>query len=627
MADPAADHSLTAVGVFRDLSPEDRAAMEAELDKIQLARGEALVRQGEAADALYIVVSGRFGVFVRGRDAPVAEIGPGMPIGEIAFLAGGERTATVMAVRDSLVLRLGRAEFERLCQRAPQIWRTLTATLANRLADQTAGRSEVQEPVPRTITLVPAGRGSMPETFVELIRSAFAQHCRTQTIRSSDVPALAGGSVDPSSGELTEKLNALESANDLVIYVADSGLTPWSEKAIRQADLVLRVGVADPVTLEDVPESPHERFAARLLAPTAQRLVLLHERRRAPVGTRHWLAPRNIRMHHHVALSDRADADRLVRFVLGRALGLVTCGGGAFCAAHVGLYKALTEAGVAFDVMGGTSGGSAMAAAFAMGVDPEEIAEVIKEVFVTQRAMRRYTLPRYSVLDHTYFDRLLGPHYKGTDIEDLWIPFFAISTNLSRYSLHRHTHGDLWHAVRASGSVPGLLPPFYTDDGQMLVDGCLLDNVPVRVMHELKRGPNVVIAFEVPQLERFSVDYQTLPSRGELLRRMVLPFRGQPLPAAPSIGSVLLRSLMANRQDFERHLRTDDLLLVPPLPTDMGILDWGRHGELIRESHAWCAAEVSRRRHGGHSALERAGLTVTPAIPRSGTTSTRRDQS
>jgi CRP-like cAMP-binding protein len=192
MAHPAVDHSLTAVGIFRDLSQEDRAAMEAELDKIQLARGEALVRQGEAADALYIVVSGRFGVFVRGRDTPVAEIGPGMPIGEIAFLAGGERTATVMAVRDSLVLRLGRAEFDRLCQRAPQIWRTLTATLANRLADQTAGRGEIQEPVPRTITLVPAGPGPLPETFVELIRSAFAEHGRTQTIRSSDVPALAG---------------------------------------------------------------------------------------------------------------------------------------------------------------------------------------------------------------------------------------------------------------------------------------------------------------------------------------------------------------------------------------------------------------------------------------------------
>jgi NTE family protein len=627
MADRKTDQSLGAVGIFRDLSPADRAAMAAELDKLQLARGETVVSQGQPADALYIVVSGRFEVHVRGRSAPVAEIGPGMPIGEIAFLAGGERTATVTAVRDSLVLRLGRAEFDRLCQRAPQIWRTLTATLANRLADQTAGRNDIEEPVPRTVTLIPAGPRPMPDAFVEMVRAAFAAHGRTQVVRSSDLPGLAGVGSDLSGGELTERLNALESANDLVLYVADAGLTAWSEKAIRQADLVLRVGLAEPVTAAPVVENDHERFAARLLNRNAQRLVLLHARRAAPVGTRHWLQHRMVRMHHHVALCDPSDVDRLVRFVNGRALGLVTCGGGAFCAAHVGLYKAMLEAGVAFDAMGGTSGGSAMAAAFAMGVAPDEIAEVIKEVFVTQRAMRRYTLPRYSILDHTYFDRLLGPHYKGTDIEDLWIPFFAISTNLSRYSLHKHLDGDLWHAVRASGSVPALLPPFYTDDGQMLVDGCLLDNVPIRIMHEVKRGPNVVIAFEVPQLERFSVDYRALPSRGELLRNFLLPFGRTPLPVAPSLGSVLLRSLMANRQDFERYLRPDDLLLVPPLPTDMNILDWGRHGALIRDSHVWCADEIARHLREGHAALARARPGAGPAIPRVAMPSTRRDQS
>ena len=71
-----------------------------------------LVRQGEMADALYVVVTGRFAVTVAGRREPVAELGPGQPVGEIAFLAGGVRTATVTALRDSLVLRLGRAEFE-----------------------------------------------------------------------------------------------------------------------------------------------------------------------------------------------------------------------------------------------------------------------------------------------------------------------------------------------------------------------------------------------------------------------------------------------------------------------------------------------------------------------------------
>ena len=186
-------------------------------------------------------------------------------------------------------------------------------------------------------------------------------------------------------------------------------------------------------------------------------------------------------MHHHVALDEPGDIERLYRFVNGTALGLIACGGGAYCAAHVGLYKALLQSGLAFDIMGGTSGGGAMTAAFAMGTDPDDVDRATHEIFVTNKAMRRYTWPRYSLLDHTHFDRQLANHYAGIDIEDLWIPYFAVSTNLSSYDLHRHRRGDLWAAVRATGSIPVLLPPYYTEDGHMLVDGAIMDNVPVRV--------------------------------------------------------------------------------------------------------------------------------------------------
>ncbi len=594
---------LSAVGIFRDLSADDRLAMEAEFAKVSLRRGEILVREGDEADALYIVVTGRFDVRIEGRDDVVAEIGPGSPIGEIAFLAGGTRTATVVTTRDSVVLKLDRTDFDRLCQRMPGIWRTLTASLASRLAAQTARPRVVSESLPRTIAVIPAGPKPIPLRFVELLMSAFQAVGRTCLLRSGDIADFVGRDVDLSSRVATEALNALEASHDAVILVADDTLTDWSEKAIRQADLVLRVGCAEPVTTDIVPESPHEVFASGLLAPRVQRLVLLHERRRTPHGSRLWLRHRTVRMHHHVAMTDRIDFDRLVRFITGRAIGLVACGGGAFCAAHIGIYKAILEAGVAIDIMGGTSGGSAMTAGFAMGLSPDDIDRVTHEIFVENRALRRYTWPIYSIFDHTHFDRQVSPYYSGIDIEDLWIPFFAISTNLSRYSLHRHTEGDLWAAVRASGSIPALLPPYYTEDGQMLVDGCLLDNVPIRVMHDLKQGPNIVIAFTVPQLERFEVDYRSLPSRGDIVRRMLIPFGTEPLPEAPGLGSVLLRSLMANRQEFERHMKPDDLLLVPPLPENMSILDWNRHTELMHATHLWASGELIRRQQAKPAAL------------------------
>jgi len=215
--------------------------------------------------------------------------------------------------------------------------------------------------------------------------------------------------------------------------------------------------------------------------------------------------------------------------------------------------------------------------------------------------MRRYTWPRYSLLDHVHFDKQLATHYAGVDIEDLWIPYFAVSTNLSSYDLHRHRRGDLWAAVRARGAIPVLLPPYYADDGHMLVDGAILDNVPIRVMHELKSGPNVVVSFEVPELKQFKVDYRSLPGRAALLKAMINPFLRHGLPAAPGVGTVLMR-------DFEGRLRPEDLLLVPPFPPDMGMLDWHRHTELMDASYRWAMREIARLRAEGHAVLGEARL-------------------
>jgi len=596
MKPQVSEHGLDRVEIFQDLEPVERARLAAELETLNLRRGDVLVRQGDVADALYVVVTGRFAVTLEGRRDILAELGPGQPIGEIAFLAGGPRTATVTALRDSLVLRLGRVEFEDLSAKSPSIWRTLTVTMAQRVAETNITRAPPPDPRPRTVALIRAGASELPPAFIVGLTRAFRRSNRTLLVRPEMAKAVLPAGIRIDSVEATRALNALESSYDYVLFVAEPELTPWSEKAIRQADLVLAIGMH----AADATPNALERLATELLPPDAQRLVLLHDTHDTISGTARWLAPRSIAMHHHVALDNVGDVERLYRFVNGTALGLVACGGGAYCAAHIGLYKALVQSGLTFDIMGGTSGGGAMAAAFAMGSHPDDVDRATHDIFVTNKAMRRYTWPRYSLLDHIHYDRQLAKYYAGVDIEDLWIPYFAVSTNLSSYDLHRHRQGDLWAAVRATGSVPVLLPPYYTDDGHMLVDGAILDNVPIRVMHELKSGPNVVISFEVPKLKRFEVDYRSLPGRGQLLKAILNPFLRHTLPQAPGVGSVLMRSMMANRQDFERRLRPEDLLMVPSFPPDMGILDWHRHTELMDRTYRWAMREIARLKADGH---------------------------
>jgi NTE family protein len=479
--------------------------------------------------------------------------------------------------------------------------------LARRIAEANVGRPNTPDPRPRTIALIRAGGSPLRQDFVRRLAATFQGSDRSLLLDAGIAGEVLPSSLRLESADATRALNALEGSYDYVLFVADQDLTAWSEKAIRQADLVLAIGMheADPEPNE------LERLAMQLLPAEAQRLVLLHDTRRPISGTSRWLKVRQIGMHHHVAMDEPGDFNRLYRFISGTALGLVACGGGAYCAAHVGLYKALVQSGITFDMMGGTSGGAAMTAAFAMATGPDDVDRAIHDIFVTNRALRRYTWPRYSLLDHTHFDRQLARYYAGIDIEDLWVPYFAVSTNLSSNDLHRHRTGDLWEAVRASGSVPVLLPPYYTKDGHMLVDGALMDNVPVRVMHELKSGPNVVISFEVPKLQRFDVDYQALPGRRHLMKCAVNPFLRRALPRAPGLGTVLMRSLMAGRQDFDRHLRAGDLLMVPPFPQGIGILDWHRHTELADQSYRWGMQEVARLKVEGHPAM--AGVIATRA--------------
>jgi len=310
-------------------------------------------------------------------------------------------------------------------------------------------------------------------------------------------------------------------------------------------------------------------------------------------------------MHHHVALEDQIDIDSLVRFLCGRAVGFVAAGGGSFGTAHVGIYKAFRERGVMFDIFVGTSVGSAMVAGFAKNLEAEHLERGTHEIFVKSRSFRRPTWPRYSLLDHKAFDRALAHQY-GPDcrIEDCWRPFAAVATNLSTHNLELIRTGPVWQAVRASSAIPGLLPPFYTSEGAMLVDGCLIDNVPLTSMHQLKSGPNLVVHFGEPAAEMFDVDYAALPGRFELIAAMLTPFRKKLLPAAPSAVNVLWRSLVAHQRYDTLPVGPFDTVMRPPSPDGVDVTDFDRHTEIFDASYRWAQEAIAALEAGGSSAIE-----------------------
>jgi len=597
-------HDLAGIEAFAHLTDAQLSEIETQLQLLTINGGETLVSQGEASDALYLVVSGRFQVTIEGQEDPVVEIGPGKSIGELGFFSESARTATVTAARDSLVLRLLREDFDALCRRSPEIWPTIVSMLARRLVRIATAKPKVEKSTPRTIAICHAGNESIPETVLRTLERVFCEACECRFISAATLRDEFPTANLPEDNAVTRWLNDEEAKYDYLFFLTDPELTEWSAKAVRQADLVLRIGMHHSRdTQAPRPLNPIEQFAEEILDPDSQRLILVHDNDGDITGTRHWLEGRSVAMHHHVAADSIADYQRLYRFINGEAVGLVACGGGAYCAAHIGLFQAFLDAGLEFDMMGGTSGGSAMVGAFAKGIDPEDLDRRTHDIFVTNRSLRRMTWPRYSLLDHKIFDKCLAHHYTQVRIEDLRIPYFAISTDLSHNRIRCHQRGRLWKAIRASSAIPGLLPPVYTAEGDILVDGSLLDNVPVRQMLKLKTGPNVVINFDPPEIRVSGIDYDSLPSRRQLVQSKLLPFLSPPLPQAPGPGNIITRSLAVNRTDFRQFMTSDDLLFEPPIPSDISIMDWQHHSRLKDLAQKYGKAEIARLSAIGHKLL------------------------
>jgi NTE family protein len=578
--------------LFKTLSVEQRLKAFSAMTRQDLVRGQLLVEQGASSDALFLVLHGALAVYRKGHLEPIAELRAGELVGEIGFFGNMPRTADVIAIRDTSVLVLTRTAYDALAQEAPAIVEALLAALARRFARETARLAPLRaSPKARTVALISAGFEPLPSEFEPRLRNSLAA-VNAEIVDPARLKAtFPGRALDAS--EVSDWLNKLEHGAPLVAYFGGFEASEFARKAIRQADVVVFMCRGDAPPAGALTEL--EAFACEVHPTSARRLVRVHDFRRSEVsGTAAWLARVPAFMHHHVALEDDIDIDSLVRFLSGRAVGFVAAGGGSLGTAHVGIYKAFRERGVMFDIFVGTSVGSAMAAGFAKNYDAERLERGTHETFVNSRSFRRPTWPRYALLDHKAFDSALAGQYgRHCRIEDCWRPFAAVATNLSTHSLELIRTGSLWQAVRASSAIPGLLPPFYTKEGAMLVDGCLVDNVPLVPAHQLKSGPNLVVHFGEPATEMFDVDYAALPGRWELLAAMLLPFRKVLLPKAPSAVNVLWRSLVAHQRYDTLPTTPLDLVMRPPTPPGANETDFDRHEEIFLSSYLWAREAIT----------------------------------
>jgi NTE family protein len=545
--------------LFEGLDEDSALDVENALEWVDLPAGETLFKEGDAAPDAYVMTAGHLAI-VMGAGAcrrTVARICPGEVVGEMALLADAPRSATVVALHDSYLIRLPRRAFDALLQGAPDARRYLFRVLTSRLQHTSSG--DAPAVAAEKIAIIPLGP-------VEPVRETL------DWLAHKVSPTIIGSACQEDRWD-----HGCAIADQKVVYMANNHHSAWARRCIDQADRVIFVAnVNSGAVGVDVVAA-----AARL--DREMSLVLVNRRQAAlPTGAEAWLSHFPHSQILHVREADTSDYERVLRLISRSSVCMVLSGGGARALAHIGAIQALEEEGVPIDAIAGTSMGALIAALSAKGVKANEIRNRMRRHLIENNPIREYTLPFVSLVRGRKLTRMFKEACEEARVEDLWKTFFCVSADLTTGAAVVHRSGPLWRALRASSAIPGLFPPVM-EEGQVLVDGGIVDNMPTATMRSLNRGP--VIGVDVSSTRALAPCDIAIEQKSWLWLLMggrnKTPSMAQVLMSSGTIGSVSQRS--------SAHAATD--LLVEPCLDGVGTLSFSALDKAVEAGyHAMLAA-------------------------------------
>jgi len=560
---------LPTPSVFDGLDADARASLEAELAWFSLPGGRVLYREKDPPTGIYMVLTGCLGIIVESvtADEPAILVQAGEVVGEYASLLNRHQVATCMAVRDTSLAWLSREAFDRLVRKHPESLLPFAAQLIDLFARALSFRRRVFT-APKILAIVPLHRSAPVELLAAAIVAAVVKSGLKATLLTS-----------ASAKRRPDIIQAIETENDVVIYCGDVVDSDWTQTCIRQSDRVLLVAMArhsprdHAELLNDIKELPWRQ---------AELVLLQDDQAAAPVAAEPWLTRFPVPFHYHLRLHKDADIARLARCLTGRGLGIVLSGGGARGFAHIGVIKALREARIPIDLVGGTSMGAIVAAGVALEWDDKEMYERMHNGFVRSNPVNDYAVPFVALIRGRKVERRLRRHFARSRAEDMWRPYFAIASNLSNGEVAVMRSGLLWRALRASIAIPGLLPPMI-ENGEVLADGGVMNNLPCDIMDAMRRGP--VVGVDVSR-------YRTLETSNVRARSWAHRLFVRPDYNGPGIISLLMRAATVGGTIQTRSSRDHaDLVLDPPLEA-IEIRDWRSFDRAIEQGYRYTMERI-----------------------------------
>lgn len=544
--------------------------------------GKPLFLAGEPAHSIYFVMSGQLGTFrefTNGEHELISIIRSGEPVGEMALFSTGldgqstEHSHSVYAMRDTEMLRISRAGFDRLIKAEPEILERLMRVVLIRLR-QGQGRRRSRRAEPKVFSFVATSPTINLDLRTEMLESALVE----LGLRVRIVTETEGAQIT------SAYLHEIEKENDIVILLSEIGETDWHRMAMRQADRVWVFGRCDAVPSDPMfpkATSPAQQFKL------VDVVMIRHQCTRMVAPPKKWKKACDAKRVIHWDDKDIVDCRRLARIIAGRSVGLVMSGGGARAFAHIGVVRAMRERGIPIDFVGGTSMGAVVAACVAMGWDDEEIDRRIRKAFVETNPLGDYTLPVVGLVKGHRVNRRLKEHFGDAVIDDVELPFFALSTDLTTGTTRVHRNGRIDEALRASISLPGILPPV-VKDGHVLVDGAVLNNFPVDIMRDMHRGFIVGCDVARPQNTFPATEFTDPPSFPAWVYK-------NGFSRTPPIASLLMRAATINVNPSAGRELTD--VLITPEIGDLELRDWESYDAAVEDGYTSAMGTFDRCGH------------------------------
>ncbi|MBE7369054.1 patatin-like phospholipase family protein [Ramlibacter pallidus] len=562
------------------------------LEWVQIGGGEALLEQGSQDESLYFVISGRLRAVATAADGTrtvLGEVARGETVGEMAFFTREPRTATVVAVRESVLVRFSRDAFREVLLAYPLVSLNMSRLVIERLKRASVGTA-VARPVAIGIAAISADAHALG--VASMLQEVLAPAGRCVVIDSAwiDQRLGAGSACVPTtdaaaSRRIAHLLEQVESEHEFVLFVADAAATGWTRRCLRHCDEVILVADADapverhPIERECLPQGDSGRGEIQ------QTLLLLHDDAKlSPCGTGRWLAGRTIARHLHVRRGRLKDWQRVGRILSGTAVGLVLSGGGARGFAHLGVLCALEEQGIEVDMVGGTSIGAVMGAFAAMDLPSADVVQRARSAFRSNPTRDFNPVPLLSLiggarLKHVIDQAVAESCGRDAGIEDLWKPFFCVSSNYSAAREAVHVRGPLARSIRASVSIPGALPPVILG-GELHIDGGTFNNFPADVMRRM--GAARIVGVNLLRDRNVRYELEEIPGPFSLLRDKLLGRRHR----LPSITSLLLNASMMNSYARQKEVQALVDLYFAPDVHRYGMLEWGAFDKVVQAGYA-----------------------------------------